>query len=174
MPTYAMPPLPAKVLICPSTGPKDFVQYSGTSCPAVNPALIAGFRTLVDGADLTAGKNPGYPFCVPGLAGQRAPHPPMDFAKDDSNPGAFLDGGLRRHVVFSELSDRCATAPFTGCMYEQHNQWDFSKDNDNLLAVQLDEAGTAVEKVAMSTHAVRNHATRKPDGTPGTFLLTGK
>jgi len=31
-------------------------------------------------------------------------------------------------------------------MYEQHNQWDFQQDNDNLLALQLDEAGTPVEK----------------------------
>ena len=174
MPTYAMAPLPAKVRICASEGPKDFVQYSGSSCPAVNPALIAGFRTLVDDTDLKAGKNPGYPYFVPGLAGQRAPHPPMDFAKDASNPGTFLDGGLPRHVVFSELSPKCAAAPFKGCMYEQHNQWDFSKDNDNLLAVQIDELGTPVERVAMNVHSVRNHPTKKPDGLPGTFLLNGK
>jgi manganese oxidase len=174
MPTYAMAPLPARVQICPSEGPKDFVQYSGANCPAVNPALTAGFRTLVNDTDLNAGKNPGFPFFVPGLAGQRAPHPPLDFAPDNSNPGTFLDGGLPRHVVFSELSNKCSASPFTNCMYEQHNQWDFSKDNDNLLAVQINEAGTPVEKVAMNVHAVRNHATRKPDGTPGTFLLNGK
>lgn len=36
--------------------------------------------------------NPGFPFFVPGIAGRRAPHPPLD---------TVHNGGLKRHVVVS-------------------------------------------------------------------------
>ena len=51
--------------------------------------------------------NPGFPYFIPGIAGARAPHPPLDFAKDASG---FLDGGLPRHVVTGARSNLKATA----------------------------------------------------------------
>ena len=34
------------------------------------------------------GKNPGYPFFIPGIAGRRAPQPPLDFARDPCGTAA--------------------------------------------------------------------------------------
>ena len=45
--------------------------------------------------------NPGYPFFIPGIAGQRAPHPPLDFAHEnpDYPRSATLDGNRARLVA---------------------------------------------------------------------------
>src|SRR5262249_803331 len=82
-------------------------------------------------------QNPGYPYFIPGIAGARAPHPPLDFAPDGA--GGFLDGGLPRHVV-------------TGgsISFEAHTQTDWSKDLATMSAVQLPEDGTAAEKSAIA------------------------
>ena len=33
--------------------------------------------------------NPGYPFFIPGVAGHRPPHPPLDFGwREDPRPGS--------------------------------------------------------------------------------------
>jgi manganese oxidase len=107
-------------------------------------------------------ENPGYPYFIPGIAGARAPHPPLDFActqKDASGkclPGTFLDGGLPRHVVFGG-----------SVSYEKHNTRDWSKDLATMKAVQLAEDGEPVEKAAMSFFGQRCYATFFPDGTPG-------
>ena len=67
-------------------------------------------------------ENPGFPFFVPGIAGARPPHPPLDFAPDGA--GGFLDGGLPRHVK-------------TGgsVSHESHDQFDWSKDLATISAV---------------------------------------
>ena len=98
--------------------------------------------------------NPGFPYFIPGIAGGRGPHPPLDFAPDGS--GGFMDGGLPRHVV-------------TGgsIAVESHDQFDWSKDLATMNAVQLPEDGTAVEKAAMAFFGKRCYATFLPDGTPG-------
>ena len=44
-------------------------------------------------------ENPGFPFFIPGVAGTRAPHPPLDFAPDGSGGLLPAYGGLPRHVV---------------------------------------------------------------------------
>ncbi|HEX3531717.1 MAG TPA: copper oxidase [Thermoanaerobaculia bacterium] len=122
IPTLPMAPEPAKVAIVPET---------------VNGQL-AGYKVEVDPGDLAKGKTPGYPFFVPGVAGHRAPHPPMDFAKDPAS-GKSLDGGLPRHLLLDgDISN------------EHHNQWDFSKDTGTLVAQELPEDGTPVEKAAMA------------------------
>jgi len=121
IPTIPMAPEPAKVAIVP-----DMVN-----------GQLAGYKVDVDSGDLAKGKTPGYPFFVPGVAGHRAPHPPMDFAKDPS--GKPLDGGLPRHLLLDgDISN------------EHHNQWDFSKDTGTLVAQELPEDGTPVEKAAMA------------------------
>jgi hypothetical protein len=97
--------------------------------------------------------NPGFPYFIPGIAGARAPHPPLDFAKDASG---FLDGGLPRHVV-------------TGgsIKFESHSLTDWSKDLATMSALQLPEDGTKVEQAAMAYFGKRCYATSLPDGTPG-------
>lgn len=105
-------------------------------------------------------RNPGFPFYIPGVAGNRAPHPPLDFATDEN--GKPLDGGLPRHLVIDGT-----------IVWEQHTRYDWTKITDNLKAIELPEDGTPVEKIAMATHAKRNHATPTPSGEMSNFVLNG-
>jgi hypothetical protein len=97
--------------------------------------------------------NPGYPYFIPGVAGARAPHPPMDFAPDGAG---FMDGGLPRHVI-------------TGgsVKVESHDAFDWSKDLATADAVELPEGGTKVENAAIDFFRKRCYPTFFPDGTPG-------
>ena len=161
MPTLPMAPIAARVKIDPVTV----------------DATNVGFAANVDMADPNIANGPGFPFFIPGVAGQRVPHPPLDFAPDEANPGQFLDGGLPRFIALKEASPPCVSPNVTGCMYEKHNRWDFTKFNDKLKAVELPEAGTPIEKIAMTYHATRFHNTFLPDGTPANgpngFVLNG-
>ncbi len=145
IPRQPMAPVPAPTVIKPLNDPK-------------NPTELSGYRAeLVDKNDM---RNPGYPFFVPGVGGRRSPHPPLDFAVEN---GETLDGGLPRHIVVGgDIS------------YEKHNAYDFTKENANLSAVQLDENGTDVERLAMTYHEKGQHPTVTPDGTPATFETNGK
>jgi hypothetical protein len=136
MPTLAMAPMPSPVFI-------------------ENGQIV--FGTPGAGADPTGVKvkdNPGYPFFIPGVAGARAPHPPLDFAPDGA--GGFLDGGLPRHVVVGGTVS-----------YESHDTKDWSKDLATIIANKLPETGTPVELVAMQFFGKRCYSSFKPDGTPG-------
>jgi hypothetical protein len=137
MPTLPMAPLPSPVFIA-------------------NGQVVYGTPGAPDPTGASVSVNPGFPFFIPGVAGARAPHPPLDFAPDTANPGKFLDGGLPRHVV-------------TGgsVSYESHDLKDWSKDLATMNAIKLPEDGTDVEKVAMKFFGVRCYASFKPDGTPG-------
>jgi hypothetical protein len=104
------------------------------------------------GASVT--ENPGFPFFIPGIAGARAPHPPLDFAKDAS--GNPMDGGLPRHVVNGGT-----------VAYESHDQFDWSKDLATMNAIQLPEDGTRVEKVAMQYFSRRCQPSFFPNGSAG-------
>jgi manganese oxidase len=155
MPTIPMAPLGARVKIV------------SVDVPGV--ATRSGFRADVDMADPNIANGPGFPFFIPGVAGQRVPHPPLDFAPDETDAAnPFLNGGLPRFIALKEV----------GTLYEKHNRWDFSKFNDQLKAVRLDEAGTDVEKIAMNYHAQRLHNTFFPDGSPANgasgFVLNGR
>ncbi len=116
-------------------------------------------------------RNPGYPFFIPGVAGSRAPHPPLDFAYACSGSGEIcspvdagackgagkceaLDGGLRRHLI--TRGGEAVTPPL--------NNTDFSKELEEITGIALPEDGTLVEKVAMATHARRYHDSQLPDG----------
>ena len=166
LPTLGMAPLPALVMV---TNPPEGGAYA-----YVKPKGVVNGIPEYD--------NPGFPFFIPGRAGHRAPHPPLDFAwkeeggKPVLNNGKpeLLDGGLPRHVVTD------------GVIYkEAHNRWDFSKDfvlydsthtnliAGNLVAYELPEDGTAVERAAMKAHSTRNHATFQPNGAVGNFILNG-
>ena len=165
MPTLPMAPIGAQVKIVGVTVP-------GTSSPA-------GFGIEVNMADPNIANGPGFPFFIPGLAGQRPPHPPLDFAPDEADAAnPFLNGGLPRFLAIREMSPPCTGSNVTGCLYEKHNRWDFSKFNDKLKAVSLAEDGTEVEKIAMKYHATRFHNTFLPDGTAANgnsgFVLNGR
>ena len=135
MPTLPMAPMPSAVHI-------------------KNGQIVFGTPATPDptGANVTV--NPGFPYFIPGIAGMRAPHPPLDFAPDGA--GGFLDGGLPRHVTTGGA-----------IAYEKHDQFDWSKDFATLTAKQLPEAGTNVEKVAMQFFGVRCRPSFLPNGNPG-------
>lgn len=173
---------------------------AGTPIPAIVPLPTLGMAPLpskvklVDNGrrievipDITPGgpiyRNPGYPFFVPGLAGHRAPHPPMDFAWEETAPGQpkldqngdkiALDGGLPRHLV---VDGRVVSNAFT--------RWDFSKDfiaydpyrkpvAGWLKAFQLPENGTKAEIAAMQQHSGPPIQTVQPNGAPGLFQTNG-
>lgn len=164
IPTNAMAPLPAKIKIVPVCD----IGVSDADC--ANPAnakLVIGHRAQV----LEANKNPGYPFFIPGVAGGRAPHPPMDFATDS---GQELNGGLPRHlVVSSTTATPSGKKPSGEVENQQQTQWDFTKDLKRLAAFQLPESGTAVEKAAMDFHKVCKHPSFTPLGVSKDFMTNG-
>ncbi len=135
LPTIPMAPLPSPVFI-------DQGQ------------IVFGTPAVPDPTGINVTVNPGFPFFIPGVAGARAPHPPLDFAPDGA--GGFLDGGLPRHVVTGGT-----------VAYESHDKFDWSKDLATMNAIQLPELGTPVEQVAMKFFGKRCYATFLPDGTPG-------
>ena len=135
MPTLPMAPMPSSV----------FIQ---------NGQVVYGTPAAPDPTGASVTVNPGFPFFIPGIAGARAPHPPLDFAPDGA--GGFMDGGLPRHVVNGGTIG-----------YEKHDQFDWSKDLATMNATQLAETGTSVEKVAMKFFGIRCRPSFFPDGTPG-------
>ncbi len=99
------------------------------------------------------GKHPGYPFFIPGRAGRRPPHPPLD---------TIHDGGLPRHVVI----DGSATSVET--------RHDFSKIVDEMDVDWLNENGEPIELTAMTFHATAaGHPTKTPAGANATFKVNG-
>jgi hypothetical protein len=139
MPTMPMAPMPSPVFI-------DHGQIVYGTPAAPDPS----------GANVTV--NPGFPFFIPGIAGMRAPHPPLDFAKDATGE---LNGGLPRHVTTGGTIS-----------YEKHNNFDWSKDFGTLNVRQLPEQGTNVEKVAMTFFGVRCRPSFFPNGTAGSCPST--
>ncbi len=158
LPTLPMAPMPADVQLVAVIDPG-------------NPSDQIGTRVEVKPSDLAAGKNPGYPFFVPGISGVRAPHPPLDFACQNADgsasdqvpcKGETLDGGLPRHLFL------------TGVIANQkQTRYDFSKDLGNINAFQLPEDGTQVERVAMAYHSKCNQPSMTPEGQPGLFQTNG-
>jgi hypothetical protein len=140
----------------------------GTPIPAVVPlpmmamAPMPAKLEIVDGqAHVTGDGHPGFPFFIPGVAGHRAPHPPMDFAVDPKT-NETLDGGLPRHLV-----DDATIAN------EQHTSLDWSKDLHTMTAYELPEDGTAAEKRAMKFFGTHLHPSFTPEGTPRPFKVNG-
>ena len=132
----------------------------GTPIPAVVPIptipmapMPQAQATIVNGQIVISGTgNPGFPFFIPGIAGHRPPHPPLD---------TIDDGGLPRHIIVG------------GTFIEHHTRLDFTKELITADAHHLPEGGTPVELAAMDFHAQRTHATQTPDGTPAKFVTNG-
>lgn len=150
----------------------------GTAIPAVVPIPTLAMAPIPAEVHIENGqividddtKNPGYPFFIPGIAGSRAPHPPLDFAhgtiydqSGDSIDFGPLNGGLPRSIVVDGV------IPF-----ENHTIYDWTKITDSIEVLELPEEGTVIEKVAMATHAQRNHPTLTPSGDEGNFVLNGQ
>src|SRR6476469_5091693 len=119
---------------------------AGTPTPALVPLPTLAM------APMPTATVPGYPFFVPAVAGHRPPHPPMD---------TIDDGGLPRHIITG------------GTFNESHTLLDFHKRLLSVVGRAVPEAGTAVELAAMNYHAIRNHPSFLPNGTPGNFVTNG-
>ncbi|HEV7766143.1 MAG TPA: copper oxidase [Thermoanaerobaculia bacterium] len=133
---------------------------AGTPIPGVVPLPTIAMAPLpeasvqiFDGQVAVRGDgNPGYPFFIPGIAGHRPPHPPLD---------TIDDGGLPRHVIVG------------GTFTELHTRTDFSKELVTADARALPETGTFVEIEAMKFHEKRTHDTFTPGGDPAKFVTNG-
>ncbi|MBW3570964.1 MAG: copper oxidase [Gemmatimonadetes bacterium] len=110
---------------------------AGTPIPAVVPLPTYALAPMPDEG------MAGFPFYIPGVAGRRAPPPPLDHVHD---------GGLPRHVVVD------GEAHFPAL-----NTTDFSKESVRLGVVNLPHTGTPAEERAMRFHAQRTHATYRFD-----------
>ncbi|MFQ5433327.1 MAG: Ig-like domain-containing protein [Anaerolineae bacterium] len=96
--------------------------------------------------------NPGYPFFIAGVAGHRAPTPPLDVVDD---------GGLPRHVITGGEAETIETPT------------DFSKELTSIEVDFLPEEGTVAEKTAMAFHARRFYTSYTPEGTRARFETNG-
>ena len=94
---------------------------------------------------------PGYPFYIPGVAGHRPPHPPLDTVDD---------GGLPRHVV-------------RGGTVLDGRRGPFDREQLETDALLVPEQGTQLEQNAMAFHAQRFHTSVTPAGAPATFITNG-
>lgn len=152
LPTIPMAPLPSDVFI------KNGQIVFGKPTDPVDPTDPTGEKKVKE--------NPGFPFFIPGVAGARAPHPPLDFAcqtdasgncmTDGSGNIIYLDGGLPRHVVTGGTVS-----------YESHDLKDWSKDLATMNAIKLPEDGTRIEKIAMQYFSRRCQPSFFPDGSAG-------
>jgi len=139
---------------------------AGTPIPAVIPLPTQAMAPMPEKVEIVDGQvkvdgpgHPGFPFFVPGIAGHRPPHPPLDFAREN---GEELNGGLPRHII------RSATVAV-----EQHTNTDFTKDLGAISALQVPEEGTEQEKVAMRYFGQRAHPSFTPLGSPADFFTNG-
>jgi len=166
-----------KVMVCADAAEKD--------CVSSLDATVKG--------DPARFKNPGYPFFVPGLAGTRAVHPPLDFTlacavsgepcdklgvmcKAGGGTCQELDGGLPRHIV-AEATQVNKYDPSHPADYNiaaaTINPLDYSKEVVKATGIGIPEKGTVIEKAAMAFHAKRKHSSQTPEGTPKDFTTNG-
>ncbi|HKH43033.1 MAG TPA: copper oxidase [Thermoanaerobaculia bacterium] len=129
----------------------DGVIARGTPIPAVVPlpgkpmAPMPGATVqIVGGQAVVSGTgNPGFPFYVPAKAGHRPPKPPLD---------TIDDGGLPRHRINS------------GEALVETTRFSFRKELQKIVAEQLADDGTTIEKQAMTFHETAAHNSCEPNG----------
>ena len=145
LPGLAMAPMPgAAVSIEP-----DLVRLPTRGGQVkINGKFVRDMTT----ADIAGVGNPGFPFWVPGIAGSRPPHPPLDTP---------TDGGLPRHVLLQGHTQQVQT------------RLDFTKEIEEVEAIEIAEAGVPVEELAMLFHEQRFHPSYTPEGQPKDFIANG-
>jgi len=137
---------------------------AGTPIPAIIPLPGLALAPMPDAT------FQGYPFYIPGVAGHRPPHPPLDTVDD---------GGLPRHVIIGgQVAHHEEQLPAFDL---NKARLDFDKTLITAQATAVPEAGTATEQAAMAFHAVRNHAsftsdgsTTLPNGLTANFITNGR
>lgn len=129
----------------------------GTPIPAVVPVPTLAMAPVPDA------NFKGFPFYVPGVAGHRPPHPPLDTVDD---------GGLPRHVItggeVAHHKDKLPAFSFDKA------RLDFDKTLITASAIAVPEGGTADEVAAMNFHAHRTHPSYTPEGTSANFITNGR
>ncbi len=68
------------------------------NCPAVRRRHRGRRGGLCRQGGFDAGRDPGFPFYIPGIAGQRTPHPPLGYAPDKSPQPSGPDRLSRRRT----------------------------------------------------------------------------
>ncbi len=119
---------------------------AGTPIPGLVPLPTIAM------APMPTAQFKGYPFYVPGVAGHRPPHPPLDTVDD---------GGLPRHVIVGGEAESVET------------RLDFSKEILVADAKAVPENGTPDEIAAMNFHAQKQVASFTPEGTAANYKLNG-
>jgi hypothetical protein len=119
---------------------------AGTPIPGLVPLPTIAM------APMPTAEFKGYPFYIPGVAGHRPPHPPLDTVDD---------GGLPRHVIVGGEAESVET------------RLDFSKEILVADAKALPENGTPDEIAAMNFHAQKQVASFRPDGSAASYTLNG-
>jgi hypothetical protein len=135
---------------------------TGTPIPAVVPLPTLAM------APMPTATMPGYPFYIPGVAGHRPPHPPLDTVDDGGVPRHVITGGT---ALFPSASN-ANNPPDSGVFVA--NRLNFDKLIETAQAVPVPENGTPAEVAAMNFHAQRTHASFKPDGTAASFVTNGR
>ncbi|HEY9282802.1 MAG TPA: hypothetical protein VIP46_05060 [Pyrinomonadaceae bacterium] len=137
---------------------------AGTPIPALVPVPTLAMAPMPDAT------FQGYPFYIPGVAGHRPPHPPLDTAKHTD--GTYMDGGLPRHVITAgEVAHHKEHLP---AFSFEKARLDFDKSLVTAAATAVPEDGTAAEKAAMAFHALRTHASYTPEGAAANFITNGR
>ena len=119
---------------------------AGTPIPGLVPLPTIAM------APMPTAQFKGFPFYIPGVAGHRPPHPPLDTVDD---------GGLPRHVIVGGEAESVET------------RLDFSKEILVADAKAVPETGTPDEIAAMNFHAQKQVASFTPEGTAANYKLNG-
>jgi hypothetical protein len=150
-PIPAVVPLPGKLVLNDdgTVNEQATVNYVMPPMPQTRVRIVEG-QAVIEDDD----KNPGYPFFIPGLAGRRPPHPPLDLQ---------FDAGLPRHIVVDAEVD-----------FHHETRFSFDKGLGPIDAKQLPERGTDVERAAMDYHEEDYHLSYRTDNTVGPFMTNGR
>ncbi|HEY0172328.1 MAG TPA: hypothetical protein VGB98_14990, partial [Pyrinomonadaceae bacterium] len=144
-------PIPAVVPLPGMSGrnPQETVNYAMPPMPQTRVYIVDG-QAVIDDDD----ENPGYPFFIPGRAGRRPPHPPLDLA---------WDAGLPRHIIVD-----------ADVASHHETRFSFDKELARIDAKELPEKGTDVEQAAMDYHKKAYHLSYRTDNSVGEFMTNGR
>jgi uncharacterized protein YijF (DUF1287 family) len=145
LPTLAMAPIPGRVRLV------DLAPWKPGEGQGRRVEVLPDNERQVREGREPIYRNPGYPFFIPGVAGHRAPHPPLDFAWKEDEGKPTPEGPDPIHGLVSLDRDSIRVTPEalkaapTQRVYldgglprhlilsgkvvrEFHTRWDFTKD----------------------------------------------